>query len=467
MYDRATIELKAGKGGDGSASLRREKYVPKGGPDGGDGGRGGSVYIEADPSVNTLLAYRYKRHFKAESGGPGQKQKRHGKSGQDLTLPVPVGTIVEDADTGALIADLATPGERALIARAGRGGLGNTHFATSTYQTPRFAERGEPGEERRVRLELKLLADVALVGFPNAGKSTLLSSISAARPKIADYPFTTLEPQLGVVAVPGTDGEESFVVADIPGLIEGAHEGVGLGDEFLRHIERTRVLLYVLDGSGQEGRSPLADLGALRRELELYQPELARKPCVIAFNKLDLPDARERWVELREELDGYCRHTVATSGVARIGLDDLLLRLAETLREAPPVARFVPEQAAATLRPVEVDAERYEIRRKGVQTWQVNGPSIERIAVMTDLENVEAVQRLEREMDRLGLTSELEGAGVEAGHTVRLGRVEILWGGGPPERGSRRLTRKERIARRLERSQVGDDPEAIRDPIDL
>lgn len=419
----------AGAGGAGSSSLRHEKFVAKGGPDGGDGGRGGSVYVAADRNVNTLLSYRYKRRFSAPAGGPGGKQRRHGKAGTDLTLTVPVGTVVYDDATGEILADLAEPGERVPVARGGRGGLGNTHFATSTYQTPRFAEKGEPGEERSIRLELKLLADVALVGFPNAGKSTLLSAISAATPKIGNYPFTTLEPMLGVVSVPAT--EDSFVVADIPGLIEGAHSGVGLGDEFLRHIERTRVLLYVLDGSGLEGHAPLDDLRVLRRELELYQPELAARPSLVAFNKMDIPEARETYPAFREEAGLPEERVLPISGATREGLDRLTLRLWRELQTAPPPTRFAPEPDDAVLRPREIDSARFEIRRKGERTWQVSGPSIERIAVMTDLGNEEAVRRLEREINRMGVSRALEDAGIQDGHVLRIGAVEIDWGEAP------------------------------------
>lgn len=428
MYDRAKIEVRAGAGGSGSASLRHEKFAARGGPDGGDGGRGGSVYVMADPNVNTLLSYRYKRHFKAESGTAGSKQKKHGKAGNDLVLTVPVGTVVYDEGSGAPVADLTEPGERVLVARGGRGGLGNTHFSTSTYQTPRFAERGEPGQERALRLELKLLADVALVGFPNAGKSTLLTAISAATPKIGDYPFTTLEPQLGVVSVPGA--EQTFVVADIPGLIEGAHTGAGLGDEFLRHIERTRVLLFVLDGSGQEARSPLEDLEVLRRELALYTPEMIGKPGLIAFNKIDMPEAQANWEAMQDDLRATGMEALPISGAGRVRLESLIFKLAEMVERAPAPGRFAQQVDEATLRPSGVDTSRYEIHRKGKQTWQVTGPSIERIAVMTDLGNEEAVRRLEREMDRLGITRDLEEAGIGDGHLLRIGSVEIQWGQG-------------------------------------
>lgn len=427
MFDRARIHIKAGAGGSGSASLRHEKFVPRGGPDGGDGGRGGSVYIEASSNANTLLAYKYKRHYKAEAGGAGLGQKRHGRAGHDLVLTVPVGTVVYDDETGEAVADLTEDGARVMVARGGRGGLGNTHFSTSTYQTPRFAEKGEPGQERSLRLELKLLADVSLVGLPNAGKSSLLAALSAAKPKVADYPFTTLEPMLGVVAVP--DADSSFVLADIPGLIEGAHEGVGLGDEFLRHIERTRVLLYVVDGSGLEGHEPLDDLRVVRREVEEYRPELAERPALVVFNKADTVEAQERWPAFRDTVDTMGVDAVPVSAATRKGLDELVRRTMEALASAPPVPRFAEELPEERTQLREIDSTRYTVQRRGKQTWQVAGPSIERLAVMTDLSNEEAVLRLEREMGRLGITRELEEAGIEPGHVVRLGDVEIEWGG--------------------------------------
>ncbi len=425
MYDRAAIQVTAGAGGNGSASLRHEKNAPKGGPDGGDGGRGGSVYVEAVGNLNTLHTFRYKRVFKAQPGGAGLKQKQHGKAGEDLVLQVPAGTVVYDAETAETLADLTDHGERVMVVRGGRGGLGNTHFRTSTYQTPRFAERGEPGQERRLRFELKLLADVALVGFPNAGKSTLLSTISAATPKIGNYPFTTLEPVLGVVAVPGT--EDSYVVADIPGLVEGAHEGVGLGDEFLRHIERTRVLLYVVDGSGQEGRTAVEDYQTLRRELAAYQPEMAQKPALIAFNKIDMPEAQENLEAFRSVVVGEST-VLAVSGAARIGLEMIVLKLAEMLESAPPPARFAPKQEETVLHPHAVDNSRYAINHEADGMWQVTGPTIERIAVMTDMANDEAVRRLERELNRLGITRDLEAAGIAYGDVLQIGAVEIDWG---------------------------------------
>jgi GTP-binding protein len=289
FYDRARISIEAGTGGDGSATFRREKYVPRGGPDGGDGGRGGHVYLLADVHLNTLLPFKERRRFAAARGGNGGGSRKHGRDGRDVIVRVPPGTVVRAEIDGELYeVDLDAPGMQLLAARGGKGGLGNVHFATSTQQAPRLAELGQPGEAYELDLELKLLADVGLIGFPNAGKSTLLSIISAAKPKIAPYPFTTLQPNLGVAEV----GDYSFVVADIPGLIEGAHRGVGLGFDFLRHVERTRLLIHVVDAAGVDGRDPLADYQQINEELRLYQPELAARPQVVALNKADLPEAR-------------------------------------------------------------------------------------------------------------------------------------------------------------------------------
>src|SRR5579872_2918383 len=300
FYDHTKIFVKAGDGGNGSIHFRREKFAPFGGPDGGDGGKGGSVYVEATHDLNTLVDYRYRQHFKATPGEAGARQKMHGAAGEDITLIVPCGTIVRDADSGELIADLVDAGQNVMVARGGRGGLGNVHFATATHQAPREAQNGEPGEERWLLLELRLIADVGLVGYPNAGKSTLLSVVTAARPKIADYPFTTLTPNLGVVDV----GDSTFVVADIPGLIEGAHAGVGLGHDFLRHIERTLVLLHLVDASADD---PLSAFRQIQEELKYYDPELLERPTLVALNKIDIQEGRERVPELVKQLrdQGY------------------------------------------------------------------------------------------------------------------------------------------------------------------
>ena len=327
FIDEAVIEVEAGRGGDGCVSFRREKHVPRGGPDGGHGGDGGSVVLIADTHLNTLLDFHYKRRYKAGSGGHGSGSNRKGRNGKSITLRVPVGTLVYDADTGDLLADLSRPGMRFVAARGGKGGRGNAHFTTPTRQTPRFAEKGLPGERRTLRLELKLLADVGIVGMPNAGKSTLISRISAAKPKIADYPFTTLVPNLGVVRYQ----DQSFVVADIPGLIEGAHAGVGLGHQFLRHVERARLLLYLLDVSPFATAPPLEAFETLRRELELYNPDLARKPALAALNKIDTlaPDERAALDAIRCAIEAHGYEVFPISAYTGEGLEALLARLAQ------------------------------------------------------------------------------------------------------------------------------------------
>ena len=332
FFDRARVYVKAGDGGRGCVAFRREKFVPKGGPSGGDGGRGGDVTLLADPDLNTLLAFRYKRIYRAARGAHGEGARRAGRSGQDLTIRVPVGTSVLDEGTDTLLADLTQPGESVIVARGGRGGRGNAHFATPTRRTPTNAEPGEAGEERRLLLELRLLADVGLVGLPNAGKSSLLARISAARPKIAEYPFTTVEPVLGVVPLPDAPG---VVVADIPGLIEGAHRGAGLGHEFLRHIERTRVLVHVVDLSGPD---PLAAVSTVERELELHAPELRAKPTLVAANKLDLPEARDRWQAFAASLRERGRTVLPLSAATGEGVPALLTALVSLLRAASPRA---------------------------------------------------------------------------------------------------------------------------------
>ncbi len=336
FLDRAEILVKAGDGGDGCTAFRREKYVPFGGPSGGDGGRGGHVYMEAVLGMNSLIHFKYNPEYKAQRGGHGEGNNRHGRDGEDLVIRVPVGTLVYDQETGELIHDFSVPGERILIARGGRGGRGNARFATPTRRAPRFHERGKPGQSRRLRLELKLLADVGLVGFPNAGKSTLLSRISAARPKIAEYPFTTLEPVLGVVYL---DDFRSFVVADIPGLIEGAHRGAGLGHEFLRHIERTRVLLHLIDVSPWAEHEPVASYTIMNRELEAYDAKLLEKPQIVVATKMDIA-AEDR----ARALESFCRarglEYVAISAVTGQGIAELLERTARRLESvgAPAVA---------------------------------------------------------------------------------------------------------------------------------
>src|SRR6266516_2160513 len=334
FYDHTKIYVKAGDGGDGSIHFRREKFVPYGGPDGGDGGRGGSIYMEANARLNTLIDFRYRQHFKASSGEAGARQKKHGSKGEDLLLHVPCGTVIRDAETKELVADLVEDGQRIMIARGGRGGLGNVHFATATRQAPREAQKGEPGEERWLLLELQLIADVGLVGYPNAGKSTLLSVVSAATPKIADYPFTTLSPNLGVVTIGqrGSGGELEFVLADIPGLIEGAAEGVGLGHEFLRHIQRTRLLIHMLDGASI-GRDPWQDFQAINQELREYDEHLATRPQIVVLNKMDLPESQERWPALKAKAEAAGYPVFAISAVTHQGVDELMQYAGQRLQE--------------------------------------------------------------------------------------------------------------------------------------
>lgn len=335
FIDRAVIDVKAGDGGNGALSFRREKFVPKGGPDGGDGGHGGDVVLVGDESLSTLLDFQHRRHFRAQSGSHGEGSKRHGRHGGTLVVPVPVGTVVKDVSTGDVIADLAQHGQKIVIARGGRGGRGNARFATPTRRAPRIVEPGGSGQERRLELELRLIADVGLVGFPNVGKSTLLSRVSAARPKVADYPFTTTEPHLGVVALP--DGR-SFVLADIPGLIEGAHRGAGLGHAFLRHISRTRVLVHLIDLSTPD-RDPRADFEIVNRELWQYDPALKERPMLVALNKIDIPEAREKVQDVSAAVAAQGYRVFAISGATGEGVDALMKAAANALDETRSAER--------------------------------------------------------------------------------------------------------------------------------
>ncbi|MBI2909938.1 MAG: GTPase ObgE [Chloroflexi bacterium] len=421
FVDRAEIWVKAGNGGNGRVSFRREKFVPFGGPDGGDGGDGGSVHVEADPGTATLRDFRYHPRLRAEQGADGQGGDRHGKKGQDLIIKAPAGTVVKrrEADGSEIVlADLDAVGKRVLVARGGKGGRGNARFATSTNQAPRFAEKGEAGEEARLLLELKLLADVGLVGHPNVGKSTLLSVISAARPKIADYPFTTKEPVLGVVEA----GHRNFVVADIPGLIEGAHRGLGLGHEFLRHIERTRVLVHMVDGSSSD---PAADYAQVNKELALFNPALAERPQVLAVNKMDLPDVRGRQQQLQAELGKLRAPLFFISAATGEGVGDLLNRVAETLSLLAPRVEERKEGELAVLRPQPVGESVKVARQDGV--YVVASPRGERLAAMADLGNVEARSHLWRQFTRMGVVRALKRAGAQPGDKVRLGDIELEW----------------------------------------
>jgi len=418
FYDQVTITVRAGKGGDGAATFRREPFVPRGGPDGGDGGRGGDVVLIADKDLNTLLPYKYKKHFVAEDGSDGAGNRRHGKAGESLYLKVPPGTIVRDAETGDILADLVAVGDQAIVARGGRGGLGNVHFVTPTFQSPHFADKGEKGEERTLLLELKLVADVGLIGYPNVGKSTLLAAVSAARPKIADYPFTTITPNLGVVGV----GDDSFVLVDIPGLIEGAHAGKGLGDAFLRHAERTRLLIHMLDGLSAD---PLHDLDAVNREMSLYARDLMSKPQIVVVNKMDLAEVRERWPAVQKALQKRGQTAFAISAATGQGVNELMQAVSRQLRTLPSISPASQEEVRI-FRPQSDDAFTVE-RVRGA--FVVRGRRAERIVETADLDNPFARRRMMILLHRLGVTKALTEAGIKDGDRVRFGETEIVWDG--------------------------------------
>jgi len=417
FFDEAKIYVRAGDGGNGCVSFRREKFVPRGGPDGGNGGAGGNVYIVASRHLNTLIAFQRQSHFKAGRGKHGQGQKKQGARGADCIIKVPLGTVIRDAVTGELLADLVQDGDRVLVARGGRGGRGNAAFASPTNQAPRLAEKGEPGEGRWLRLELKLIADVGIIGCPNAGKSTLLAAVSAARPKIADYPFTTLVPNLGVAEING----RSLVLADIPGLIEGAHMGAGLGHQFLRHIERTRLLIHLLDGLSKH---PLKDMENINRELALFSPTLSQKPQVVALNKIDLPHVREIWPEVEKELTNRGIQAFAISAATGEGVTDLLRFVADLLERTP---REEEPEELVVFRPHEEIDDSFEVIAEQEGVFRVRGRRIERAAVMTDWSNPEGVARFQRILRASGVWEALERAGVQEGDTVFIGDVELTW----------------------------------------
>jgi GTP-binding protein len=418
FIDEAEIEVAAGDGGDGIVAWRREKYVPKGGPAGGDGGHGGSVYLEATPELSTLVEFRFRRSFSAESGKTGGPAKKSGRSGTDLTIAVPVGTLVYrrvgDSPEVAL-ADLAQAGARLVVAKGGRGGLGNQHFATSVRQAPRFAERGEPGERAHLRLELRLLADCGIIGVPNAGKSTLLSVVSSARPKIADYPFTTLEPQLGVVRV---SDEESFVMVDVPGLVEGAHEGTGLGDLFLKHVERTRILLHLLDGS-KPLHEILADKATIEQELAAWNPRLVRKPTLAVLNKLDLPNARECLPELRRIFP----ELRAISAATHEGVRALVLDTWRAIESAPMPEIVAPQAVRIELR----SPDAFTIERGADGEFVITGERVQLLASTTDFDSDEGMARFERALAKMGVEKRLAELGAQEGDTVRIGPYEFTY----------------------------------------
>lgn len=420
MVDRVEVYVKAGNGGDGVVSFRREKFVPLGGPDGGDGGNGGSIFLVADLSMSTLRWFWRRRHFKAERGENGSGKRMHGKKGKDLFIRVPVGTGVSLKESGGqrvFLADLAEDGQRLVVVRGGRGGFGNAHFATSTNQAPRIAERGEKGEEQTLILDLKLIADVGIIGYPNVGKSTLLASASAARPKIADYPFTTLEPILGAVDV----GNRAFVLAEIPGLIEGAHRGRGLGHDFLRHAERTKVLIHLIDGTSQ---TPLSDMKNVNQELALFNPILSQKPQLLAVNKIDLPEVQARLPALKRELDSLEAALFFISAVTRSSVPELMSRALEMV-DAVTAQRSREEAPLAVFRPRPRE-ERIAVSKDG-DIFVVSAARAERLIARMDLKDPEARSYLKRQFTRMGVTSALKRAGAKPGDKVRFGEIELEW----------------------------------------
>ncbi len=420
FFDVAEVYLKAGDGGNGTVSFRREKYIPNGGPDGGDGGNGGNIIFEVDMGLRTLVDFRYKRKYVAQNGERGGGKNCSGRSGQDLVVRVPLGTLVKDKETGRILADLSREGQEEIIVRGGKGGWGNQHFATPTRQAPNFARNGTPGEERMVVLELKLLADVGLIGFPNVGKSTMLSVVSAARPKIADYHFTTLTPNLGVVSL----GEgASFVMADIPGLIEGAHEGAGLGHQFLRHIERTRLLIHVVDISEADGRDAISDVDVINRELEKYNPELSKRPQIIAANKVDALTDMSRLERFKCEMEGRGYRVFALSAATKKGVDELIRYAYERLKEIPEVILFDPSYREAV---VEVQEEEppFTVTREN-DIFVVEGPWVQKILGSVNLNDRESLQYFQRAVKNIGVIEELEKKGIQEGNTVRMGEIEF------------------------------------------
>lgn len=418
--DRAKILIRSGKGGDGHVSFRREKYVANGGPDGGDGGKGGDVIFEVDEGLNTLYEYRHNRKFSAVDGEPGGKRRCHGADGDDIVLKVPEGTVIYDNESGKVIADMSGENRRQVILKGGRGGKGNMHYATATMQVPKYAQPGQASQELEVRLELKVIADVGLVGFPNVGKSTFLSRVTNARPKIANYHFTTLNPNLGVVDLPGGNG---FVIADIPGLIEGASEGVGLGYQFLRHIERTRVMIHIVDAASTEGRDPVADIYAINKELEAYNPEIAKRPQIIAANKIDAiwTEDEDPVEKLRNEFEPQGIPVYAISAVSGQGLDELLWAVSNLLKEIPQEKivfeqEFFPEDMLVQENlPYTVEKSEEE---EGL--YIIEGPKIEKMLGYTNLDSEKGFQFFQRFLKDTGILDELEALGIEEGDTVRM-----------------------------------------------
>lgn len=423
FVDYAKIIIKSGDGGNGAATFRREKYVAAGGPDGGDGGRGGDVYFEVDPNANTLIDFRFTKKFKAENGQNGSGGHKFGKSGQDIIVKVPVGTIVKDAETGKVIVDMSKEGQKELILKGGRGGKGNSHFATSTRQAPRFAIDGELGKEKEIILELKLLADVGLVGFPNVGKSTILSRVTKATPKIADYHFTTIDPNLGVVK---TEHGDSFVLADIPGIIEGASEGVGLGIQFLRHVERTRLLLHVLDVAGTEGRNPVDDFNKINEELKKYSEKLATRKQIIVANKIDSMQDDENYKSLEKLAKENNIEIYKISAVTGEGLNELFNHVAEIIKTLPKEEIVeIDDRIIYTLEDEEEEQFTIEIIKEG--EFLVTGPAAQRLMGRVNIGDNESYAYMEKMLKKIGITQALKDKGVKEGDTVKILEWEFEW----------------------------------------
>ncbi|MGF7532401.1 GTPase ObgE [Bacillus mexicanus] len=423
FVDQVKVYVKGGDGGNGMVAFRREKYVPKGGPAGGDGGKGGDVVFEVDEGLRTLMDFRYKKHFKAIRGEHGMSKNQHGRNADDMVIKVPPGTVVTDDDTKQVIADLTEHGQQAVIARGGRGGRGNSRFATPANPAPQLSENGEPGKERYIVLELKVLADVGLVGFPSVGKSTLLSVVSSAKPKIADYHFTTLVPNLGMVE---TDDGRSFVMADLPGLIEGAHQGVGLGHQFLRHIERTRVIVHVIDMSGLEGRDPYEDYVTINQELSEYNLRLTERPQIIVANKMDMPEASENLKAFKEKLtDDYPVFPI--SAVTREGLRELLFEVANQLENTPEFPLYDEEELTQNrvMYTIENEEVPFNIERDPDGVFVLSGDSLERLFKMTDFSRDESVKRFARQMRGMGVDEALRERGAKDGDIIRLLEFEF------------------------------------------
>lgn len=422
FIDKAKIHLKAGKGGNGAVAFRREAHVPAGGPAGGDGGKGGNIIFQVDEGMRTLMDFRYRKHYNADNGEDGRSKNMYGKDGKDLLLKVPPGTIVREKTTGHIIADLTSRDDTVIAAKGGKGGKGNTHFKTSTRQAPRFSTPGEYGQELTVVLELKLIADVGLIGFPNVGKTTLLSVVTSAKPKIADYHFTTLTPNLGVVR---TKHGDSFVLADIPGLIEGAHEGTGLGHEFLRHVERTKLLIHVLDISGIEGRDPLEDFGKINEELYLYNQELAKKPQVVAANKIDISGSHANLEKLKSALKEQEIKVFPISAATNRGLDELLDYVSKRLKELEELHKEAIVKEEKIYKYEEPEDRHYFTVHIENGVYVVEGKFIERLIASTDFDDMESLGYFQRVLKNRGVTDKLKELSISEGDTVRMYGIEF------------------------------------------